>query len=69
MPLSAQICLLLLALAQLCLLLRPGHGQLPATLALFSLISAGLADARMRIEIEVTARKGRCAAHPAGQRS
>lgn len=34
-----------------------------------TMISAGLADARMRIEIEVTARKGRCAAHPAGQRS
>lgn len=43
MPLSAQICLLLLALAQLCLLLRPAYGQLPAAMALLSLLCAGLA--------------------------
>lgn len=43
MPLSTQTCLLLLAIAQLSLLLRPAAGPLAATLGMASLIGAGLA--------------------------
>lgn len=43
MPLSATICLMLLALAQLGLLLRPAHGLPAALLGVFSLLGAVLA--------------------------